>query len=366
MPEGVLHVVPGLGESAGQALGLPHGRRHDRLHRLDRGRQAVPAVRRRVEHEARLARVRRQEPADRHGRLPRPRPAAATRGRLGHLLQPGRGLQRGLAAARRTSRSRTSSSSCVARAPRATSSRATRSTRTRRMGAMVDQTQTARAGLHRDRPHGGRQAHPRRQPRAHRHRRLLHRADRLRPRAQRHDDRPRGDLRAGALDDRGRRRGEAITIANDTIYGLAAGGLDRDVDARAPPGARDPGRRRLGQHLRRGRHHRARSAATSSRASAATSRSTRSRSTPSSRRSGSAFAPDRRYPPRSIRLAAGWSYWSVTRAGRPPGGDDRVAARPGGSRVGDRRGGDRQDRARELRDRRSSTGGACSGARATR
>ena len=39
----------------------PHGRRHDRVHRLDRGRQVLPALLRRVEHEARLARVRRQD-----------------------------------------------------------------------------------------------------------------------------------------------------------------------------------------------------------------------------------------------------------------------------------------------------------------
>jgi len=41
----------------------PRRRRHDRVHGLDRGRQALPALRGRVEHEARLARVRRQEPA---------------------------------------------------------------------------------------------------------------------------------------------------------------------------------------------------------------------------------------------------------------------------------------------------------------
>ena len=53
---------------------------------------------------------------------------------------------------------------------------------------------------------------------------LLRRADRLLRRAQRHDDRPRGDLRSGALsiipydtED------EAIEIANDSTYGLAGG-----------------------------------------------------------------------------------------------------------------------------------------------
>ena len=41
------------------------GRRHDRLHGLDRGRQALPALLGRVEHEARRARVRRQVAAHR-------------------------------------------------------------------------------------------------------------------------------------------------------------------------------------------------------------------------------------------------------------------------------------------------------------
>ena len=75
------------------------GRRHDRVHRLDRGRQALPPLLGRVEHEARRARVRRQVAAHRHEGLRRPR-RGRDRRRLGRLLQPGRGLQRGLAPAR--------------------------------------------------------------------------------------------------------------------------------------------------------------------------------------------------------------------------------------------------------------------------
>ena len=47
---------------------------------------------------------------------------------------------------------------------------------------------------------------------------------------------------------------EAITIANDTIYGLAAGHLDARSRHRVPAGARHRGRHDLDQHLRRGRH----------------------------------------------------------------------------------------------------------------
>ena len=64
-------------------------RRHDRVHRVDRGRQALPALRRRVEHEARLARVRRQEPARHPPRLPRPAGGAATAAALGVFYNQG-------------------------------------------------------------------------------------------------------------------------------------------------------------------------------------------------------------------------------------------------------------------------------------
>ncbi len=65
VPPGVLNVVPGFGEEAGQAAGAARRCRHDHLHRLDRGRAADAALRRRVEPQARGARVRRQEPAGR-------------------------------------------------------------------------------------------------------------------------------------------------------------------------------------------------------------------------------------------------------------------------------------------------------------
>ena len=77
----------------------PYGRRHDRVHRLHRGRQVLPPLLGRVEHEARRARVRRQVAAHRDARLRRPR-RRSDGGGVGRLLQPGRGLQRRLPAAR--------------------------------------------------------------------------------------------------------------------------------------------------------------------------------------------------------------------------------------------------------------------------
>ena len=78
-----------------------------------------------------------------------------------------------------------------------------------------------------------------------------------------------GDLRAGAVDHPLRRtRTTRSTIANDTVYGLAAYVQSQDIDAR--PQGRRPAARRPGAHqLSRLGRVRARSAATSSRATAA-------------------------------------------------------------------------------------------------
>ena len=79
------------------AFGAP-GRRQDRLHRLDRGRPADPPRHRRL-GQAAFAGARRQIAVHRvRGRRSRQR--RRRRGRR-HLLQPGAGLLRGLAAARR-------------------------------------------------------------------------------------------------------------------------------------------------------------------------------------------------------------------------------------------------------------------------
>ena len=92
------------------------------------------------------------------------------------------------------------------------------------LGAIVDETQTERVLGYIDAGRDeGADARARRQPRARGQRRLLRRADRVRRRAQRHDDRARGDLRPGAGDDRrSAPRTRRSRVANDTIYGLAA------------------------------------------------------------------------------------------------------------------------------------------------
>ena len=160
--------------------------------------------------------------------------AAATRGRLGHLLQPGRGLQCRLAPARRTSSIKDEFLEKVVKRRRAHPARrparpghpAWARSSTRRSWNACSATSRRARGRRRRCTSAASSVRDRQ-------RRLLRRADDLRRRRQRHDDRPGGDLRAGA-----RRRSrsttldEAITIANDTIYGLAAGDLDRRHDAR--------------------------------------------------------------------------------------------------------------------------------------
>ena len=74
----------------------PSGHRLRRVHRLDRGRPTVPRLVGRVEPQARAARARRQEPADRVRRRDRHGARGGQRGGR-DLLEHGRELQRGLA-----------------------------------------------------------------------------------------------------------------------------------------------------------------------------------------------------------------------------------------------------------------------------
>ena len=142
LPDGVLQVVPGLRRDGGPRARPASRRRHGRVHRLDRGGQALPALQRRVEHEAARARVRRQVAERRLSRLRRSRRRRAGGG-LGRLLQPGRGLQCRLAAARarghpgRVRRAR-SEGQLAASGP------AIRSIPATKMGAIVDDRQLER------------------------------------------------------------------------------------------------------------------------------------------------------------------------------------------------------------------------------
>ena len=89
---------PGRGRRRGARAA--HGRRQDRLHRLDRDRQADADLCGAIEHEARGARMRRQDAADLPARFARHGCGGDLRHQR-HLRQHGRGLQRGLAAADR-------------------------------------------------------------------------------------------------------------------------------------------------------------------------------------------------------------------------------------------------------------------------
>ena len=88
LPEGVLERGAGLRRNRGPGPRPPYGRRRRRLYRFRRGRQALHEVLRRVQHEAGLAGVRRQDPEHRHGRCPGSR-RRGDGGGLGDLLQPG-------------------------------------------------------------------------------------------------------------------------------------------------------------------------------------------------------------------------------------------------------------------------------------
>ena len=134
-----------------------------------------------VEHEARLARVRRQEPEHRLRRLPRPatprraRPRAASSSTRARSAPPAR-------AAGRRARSRTSSSRTGHRRRAKTCSPAIRSIPTTRIGRDGRQTPAASAcmGYIETGRTEGAELHRSAAARAHRHRRLLRRAHRLR------------------------------------------------------------------------------------------------------------------------------------------------------------------------------------------
>ena len=209
---------------------------------------------------------------------------AAQRAGLRHLLQPGRGLHRGLAPDRRGQ-----DQGRVPREGRCAIGRRCMpgdplDPKTQ-MGAMVDETQTKRVhGLHR-----GRQEGRRRSSRCGGKRvdsdndgcfvepTMFDDVD------QQDEDRPGGDLRPGRLpsipvkdvEDAHRRS------ANDTIYGLAAAVWTSDIN-KAFKVAKAPARpARCGSTPTTAATSPRRSAATSSRASAATSRCTPSTSSPS-------------------------------------------------------------------------------------
>ena len=176
LPDGVLNVVPGFGEKAGKPLALHPGRRHDRLHRLDRGRQADDGLCRPEQHEARRARMRRQIAACRDARRRSRRGGGGDR--LGHLLQSGRNLPRRLTrAGARLDPRRAGAEDCRGAAARRSrlairSTPARSSARSSRRATWSGCSATSTSAV----KEGARIAH-RRQAGARRDRRLLCRAD---------------------------------------------------------------------------------------------------------------------------------------------------------------------------------------------
>ena len=272
--------------TAGQPLGLTGV---DMSRSPARPRSAsVPAVLRRVQHEARLAGVRRQVPAHHPARLRRPRRRGNGRG-LGRLLQPGRGLQRRLAPVVHEQikdefmelllaaaggivpgnpRPGTTSARCRRDADPARLATSRSAARGRRLCSAASASAPTPAASTSSRPCSTACGNE-----------MTHRA--------------RGDLRPGAGDDRRSAPRSRRSRSRTTHLRARRGGLDRQRRRRPPRRAGDPRGRGLGQHVRRRRHHERRSAASSSPASAATSRCTRSRSTPTSRPSGSGCGASR-------------------------------------------------------------------------
>ena len=96
IPDGVLNVVTGPGDTVGAAIGRHPDIDCRRLHGLDRGRPALPGLVGGVQPQARAARARRQEPADRvrrrdrHGATSRPTPRSRSSGTWARTAAPGR------------------------------------------------------------------------------------------------------------------------------------------------------------------------------------------------------------------------------------------------------------------------------------
>ncbi len=139
LPDGVLNVVPGSGCGARSRAGPPPRRRQDRVHRLDRGRQVAAPRGGGVGRQGDLARARRQEPAGRARRRRRP---GGGRGddRLGDLLQQRADVQRRVRGSSSSAASARSSSSASPTSGGAWR-RASRSIRPRSSGSIVDERQ---------------------------------------------------------------------------------------------------------------------------------------------------------------------------------------------------------------------------------
>ena len=170
IPEGVFNVLPGFGETAGQALG-----RHMDVDVLaftgstEVGKYFLTLLRR-IQHEAGLAGVRRQVAQHRAGRRAQPRRRRAPH-RLRHLVQPGRGLHRGLAPDRRGQDQGRVPRQGHGDRPEDDAGRSARPQDADGRHGRRDPDQ-ARHGLHRRRPEGRRQARHGRQAGPHRQCRL--------------------------------------------------------------------------------------------------------------------------------------------------------------------------------------------------
>ena len=167
-----------------------------------------------------------------------------------------------------------------------------------------------------------------------RQRRLLRRADGLRWRRQLDEDRARGDLRAGHLDDRVRLRGRGPRARQrHQLRPRTPRSTPTTSTRRSVPRARCvPGRSRSTPTPRA--TSRRRSAASRSRASAAATRaSRRSTSTPRRRRSGSRSRPEGATelyasPPYWVALGAGWVALGARRVALGAGWFDLTATEP--------------------------------------